>query len=129
MSNSQQMEFLDGIEADLASPSAEVTRRARSGRAARVLGGAMLASAATMGLFGGVASAAQASPASVQSCASPDPVAQTQSKWCGTANYVFVYQYTYSPNGGIVRCYVFDETIYNGPCGGVTYIGRKEACA
>jgi hypothetical protein len=135
MSNVDRLEFLDGIEAGLVSPSSgEPERRTsrRGGKAAKVIGGTMLASAAMMGMFGGVASAAEiasAAPANaLNPCNRPEPIAQSQTKHCGTSTYSFTYQGNYSPNG-IVRCFVFDLIIFNAPCGGTLPRGRIEACA
>jgi hypothetical protein len=135
VSDSMRMDFLDGIEAGLTPASSGDQERRSSRRGVKVagmIGGAALASAAVLGMFGGVASASpvsSAAPATVNACSTPDPVAQSQSKWCGTANYYFAYQYTYSPNGGLVRCYAFDLTIFHAACGGTVFVGYKEACA
>ncbi|MEV0072245.1 MULTISPECIES: hypothetical protein [unclassified Amycolatopsis] len=132
MSTDAREGFLGRIEEDLAAPVP--ARRSGSGRRALKSGlavGALAASAVLSG-FGGVASAesmSASSAAAPASCSTPDPIPRTQSKWCNLANFVFAYEYDYSPNGGIVYCYVFDLTVYNAPCGGTVHVGEKEACA
>ncbi|MEU3622635.1 hypothetical protein [Amycolatopsis coloradensis] len=133
MLNAQRMDFLDGIEDEL-STSNSAGPSSRSSRVPGRVGfvaSTLVTGASLLALLPGVASAEpmkEASPVTVMACSTPDPVAQFQSKWCGTANYVFNYQYNYSPNG-VVRCFVFDLTIYHAPCGGTVHVGKAEACA
>lgn len=128
MPNAQQMEFLDGIEAGQSSAGA--ARPARTARGVRLFGGAVLAGASLISVFGSTAEAATpvhpASPASVDSCFEPDHVPHDHAKGCGLAQVVYDYQYTYSPNQAL-QCYVFEATYFG--CGGASGLGIKESCA
>jgi hypothetical protein len=60
-------------------------------------------------------------------CYQPNHIAQTHVKQCVGITWVrHVYKYTYSPNGGLIHCFVFDSEV-NNPCGGGTF--EKESCA
>ncbi|WP_125798607.1 hypothetical protein [Amycolatopsis sp. WAC 01416] len=133
MLNSQHVNFLDGIEEELSSPKfgGSSGRSLREASRLGVVATTLLAGASLLAMLPGTASAESReaiSPVTVMACSTPDPIPQFQSKWCNFMNYVFNYLYNYSPNG-IVRCYVFDVTIYHIPCGGTARPGNTEACA
>jgi hypothetical protein len=130
--------FLENIEAELTT--ANVAHSVKSGRSASRGVGRFAAAAVLVGAsfltLSATATAASAAPATAQTqsalagtgdCYNPNHVQYTHTKQCVGITWVrHVYKYTYSPNGGIVHCYVFDSEI-NNPCGGGTV--ERESCA
>lgn len=140
----QRRAFLERIEADLTARSDrfEGTDRAprnqtnkRYRRIARNVGAvAAVLAGGVIPLAVGANSANAASPGQggsaqevvIASCVQPDPVAFSHNKMCGAGLQRFIYLHNYSPNGGLIRCYVFDHISM--ACGFPHYAGRKEAC-
>jgi len=113
-------EFLENVDADLADKRRGSTRtRLAGGIAAGLLAGVSL-----LTLNSGAASAA---PDTVEdSCFQPNHVQYTHVKQCPSITWVeHIYKYTYSPNGGLRYCYVFDSAVHS-PCGDGTY--ESESC-
>lgn len=90
----------------------------------------LVAGTALLTLGAGPAAAAEPqsrSDVAANNCFQPDHVPYTHVKQCPSIVWVsHSYKYTYSPNGGIVYCYVFDTHV-NNPCGSGTY--ESESCA
>lgn len=130
--------FLDGIEADLTTTAVShdavdhAVTAAHPRQLARKVGTVVVALTAGASFFllpaAGTATA-QVSAAAQQAasnCMVPDHVPWTHTKQCPSVTWVkYWYKYTYSPNGGIVLCYVFDADV-NSPCGGGTF--ERESC-
>jgi hypothetical protein len=128
--DSNRTAFLDSIEADLT----RTTERPRkvSGKA-RAFAGLLLATGSFLAMSG----VAQASPSPntnaaaqdvvvMTGCAEPDFRPSTHWKTCGLAWQQFRYLRSYSPNGGLVVCHVFEH--YSMVCATWQYVRDIETC-
>ncbi|MFL6120652.1 hypothetical protein [Actinophytocola sp.] len=119
--------FLENVEAELAGPTDSGRDRTRIRRVGGIAAG-LLAGVSFLTLTAGAASAAVATPSDTlaDSCFQPNHVQYTHTKQCPSITWVqHIYKYTYSPNGGLRYCYVFDSEVHS-PCGDGTY--ESESC-